>query len=416
VTSGQSFAAVALAAVLVPGTVWAQPAAPPQGKYQLGESLSVTPVVVFVAGHDTNAIRTNTGTPANEFYTVPQVEGWLGRGRTRLNFATAVELAQQQGQQGDQTDVRIRTANQYYVARLDVGGQRIGIQGVAGYRDHYAPPTDFVGFELGIKSRRIETELGTQVTVRPGGRVSLLGLVNLARLRYDASAIFQGSSLQQNLNRDITIYGGEAQVALTPLSSVGASVNYYTDRFLYAPLRNGNGTRYMFSAQFQPLALLAGRAEVGYLKYRALSTRAEYGGPAYNVGLSLTRAPVYLDISGRRTIEYSFDPSQGFYVSSGIDVYSGFSLGTRWEAFGRGSLRRLEPRGFLALQEPFRGIQLYKAGLVRRFGSVLRVGADVERYITGGPGGFDGVRTTVFMIYGGSTRLQRLDRPLPGGF
>ena len=52
--------------------------------------------MVFVAGHDTNAIRTNTGTPASEFYVVPQVEGWLGRGRARLNFASAVEFSRQQ--------------------------------------------------------------------------------------------------------------------------------------------------------------------------------------------------------------------------------------------------------------------------------------------------------------------------------
>jgi len=46
---------------------------------------------------------------------------------------------------------------------------------------------------------------------------------------------------------------------------------------------------------------------------------------------------------------------------------------------------------------------------------LTRIGADVERYVTGGRGGFSGVRTTMFLTYG-STRLQRLDRPLPGGF
>jgi hypothetical protein len=411
----------AAAAVLFPTLALAQTPGPlpvQEGRIPVGEAFSITPAFVFVAGHDTNAIRTNTGTPAQEFYGVPQLEGWLGRGRTRLNFASAVELSQQQGQQNGVQDVRVRTVNQYYVARLDVGGPRIAFQAVGGWRNHYAPPTDFVGFELGIKSRRIETESGAQVSVRPGGRVSLIGLVNLGRLRYDAEEVFEGSSLQQNLNRNITLYGGEMQIAVTPLTSLGASVQYFTDRFLYASERDGNGLRAMAGATFQPLALIAGRADFGYMKYKAIRVGTDYGGPAYNVGLSFTRAPFFFDVSGRRTIEFSFDPSQGFYVSDGIDFFGTIALGNRarWEMFGRAQVRSMEPRGPLATREPFRGLELYKGGLVRRFGDILRIGADIERYVTGGPGGFDGVRSTIFMILGGSTRLQRLDRPLPGGY
>jgi hypothetical protein len=410
-----------VAALLLPGPALAQGQGPlpvAEGRIPLGEVLSITPAVVVVAGHDTNAIRTNTGTPASEFYGVPQVEGWLGRGRNRLNFASAVELSQQQGEQNGVQDVRVRNLNQYYMARLDIGGARIALQAVGGWRNHYAPPTDFVGFELGIKSRRIETESGLQAIVRPGGRISLVGLVNYGRLRYDADEVFQGSSLQQNLNRNITNYGGEVQVAVTPLTSLGASINYYTDRFLYAPERDGNGMRVMAGASFQPLALISGRAEAGYMQYKPLRFPVNYGGPAYNVGLTFTRAPFFVDVAARRSIEFSFDPSQGYYVSDGIDTFGTIALGpgARWEIFGRAQVRGMQPRGPQALREPFRGLELYKGGLVRRFGDILRIGADIERYVTGGPAGFDGVRSTVFMVLGGSTRLQRLDRPLPGGY
>ena len=102
-------------------------------------------------------------------------------------------------------------------------------------------------------------------------------------------------------------------------------------------------------------------------------------------------------------------------MSNGIDIFSTITLGTSWEAFGRASVRGMTPKGPLAQDEAFRAIELYKAGLARRFGAQSKVGTDIERYVTGGPGGFKGVRWTVFMIYG-TTRLQRLDRPLPGGF
>ena len=414
---------IVAASWLVPSAGLAQPpdGSAPQGRYLLGSAVSVTPAVVFVAGRDSNAIRTSTGVPAGEFYVVPQIESWIGRGRVRLNLANAIEFNRQQtqaGQEGDAATLVLNNAtaiNQYHLARIDAGSSRLSLQGTAGFRDHYAPPTDFVGFELGLKSRRIETELGTVATLRPGGRIFYRGLVTASRLRYDADARFQGASLQQNLNRNITLFGGEAQVQLTPLSSAGVSVNYYRDRFLFASDRDGNGLRLMAGGQFAPRALLAGRAEVGYLKYRTVQSNASYGGPAYNVGLSLIKSPVFLDVSGRRSIEYSFDPGRGFYVSNGIDVFSTITLGTSWEAFGRGQVRGMSPKGPLAQNEPFRAIELYKAGVARGFGAVSKIGTDIERYKTGGPGGFSGVRWTVFMIYG-TTRLQRLDRPLPGGF
>lgn len=414
---------VAVAGWLAPAGVVAQPPGEPApvGRYLLGSAISVTPAIVIVAGRDSNAIRTDTGVPAGEFYAVPQIETWVGRGRVRLNLANAVEFGKQQTQAGQEGDVntisltKANTINYYHVARLDAGGARLAVQGVAGYRSHYAPPTDFVGFEIGLKSRRVETELGTTVTLRPGGRVFYRGLVTASRLRYDADVRFRGASLEQNLNRNITLFGGEAGLQLTPLSALGMSVNYYRDRFLFASNRDGNGLRVMAGGQFSPRALLSGRAEAGFLRYRTVETNQDYGGPAYNVGLTFTKAPVFLDVSGRRTIEYSFDPGRGFYVSNAADVFTTVAMRTTWELFGRASVRTMEPRGLLAQDEPFRAIELYKAGLARRFGVATRIGTDVERYVTGGPGGFRGVRWTVFMMYG-STRLQRLDRPLPGGY
>ena len=139
--------------------------------------------------------------------------------------------------------------------------------------------------------------------------------------------------------------------------------------------------------------------------------------PRTLLGLSVTRAPFFLDVSGRRTIEYSFDPGQGFYVSDGIDVYSAVALGTRWEIFGaRLGSRHGAARAAGGTTSRSARSSCTRAGLARSLGQLFKLGADVERYVTGGPGGFDGVRATVFLVYGGTTRLQRLDRPLPGGF
>ena len=59
---------------------------------------------------------------------------------------------------------------------------------------------------------------------------------------------------------------------------------------------------------------------MGYLGYKTVLTGATYGGPAYNLGLAL-RGHLAVDVSGRRAIEFSFDPGKGFFVSNGIEVF-----------------------------------------------------------------------------------------------
>jgi hypothetical protein len=405
-----------LLVALTPAAVSAQPVLPPTGRINLGP-LSVTPAMVVVFGRDSNAIRTSTGQPAAEVYGVPQVEIGLGRARTRLNFSGAVEFSQQQKSvSSDPADgtQRAGTINQYYLLSGQTGTPRLSLFGSASHRDHYAPPTDFAGFERGLKSRRIERDFLGSVRLRPGGRISFGGLATRAQLRYDADEVFQGVSLEQNLNRNITSYGGDTQVALTPLSGIGVSATYFQDRFLYAPLRDGNGLRVSALAEFSPMALLAGRVEIGYLKYTTLITRAEYGGPGYNFGLSLNKAGVVLDVSGARAIEFSFDPGQGYYISNGLDVTLVWRLQS-WDVFSWGQLRLLQPQGPLSAREAPRVIRGFKGGIARRFGTSTRIGTDIEYYSTAGGDGFSGVRSTIFFSYG-STRLLRLDRPLPGGF
>ena len=250
-------------ALVVPALVGAQTTeGAPGGRYLLGSSVSVTPAVVFVAGHDSNAVRTSIGTPASEVYAVPQMETWIGRGRVRLNLADAVEFSRQK----DESGVSKARTNHYHVVQLDAVGPRVEFQAGGSYRDHYAPPTDFAGFELGLKSRRIERQMGTAITLRPGGRVSFAANADRAALRYDADARYRGVSLEKNLNRDISTVGGDARVALTPLSSAGVAVSFFRDRFLFAPDRDGNGMNLSAVAQFSPRALVSGRVEVGYLK------------------------------------------------------------------------------------------------------------------------------------------------------
>jgi hypothetical protein len=397
-------AAASLLLLIVP-VAHAQPA--PEGRYEFGGFMSFTPTVTFVGGHDTNHIRTPSGVSASEYYFAPQVEGWVGRGRTKVNFASAVSY---QGETAQHSSVW----NHFNSARINLGGPRLRIQGLLSHRNHYAPPTDFVGFAIGFKSQRIENIFEGIVDYKPG-RLGVGAVIRQSQLRYDPDERFLGNSLQFQLNRNDFTVGGSMSVSITPFSSVLASVDLTRSRFLYNPAGDGNGFRFLVGGEFSPGALFSGRAQVGYMRYTTVQTQRTYSAPSYLVGLSLDRGPVFFDVSGSRVIDLSFDPSRGFYVTTGLDAYSSFRIGRSWETFLRGSLRHLTPQGFISGDQQVKRISITKGGVAYRLGRLIRVGSEVERYNWGAPGAFHGVRVTAFVIYGAG-RVIRLDRPLPGEF
>ena len=222
----------------------------------------------------------------------------------------------------------------------------------------------------------------------PGGRIVYKARAALAQLRYDADARFQGVSLEQNLNRNITTFGADAQLSLTPLSSASLAVSGFRDRFLFAPDRDGDGVNVMAGAAFSPRALLSGRAEVGYLGYTTVQTGTQYGGPAYR-SRSVIRAVTRVRRRVRQTIDTDqLRPRKGVLRlerDGGVfDIDAGLRLGGLWSGRSarpdaQGSARRA-------------GAVSWHRELQGRVSAPIRRGheggTDVERYVTGGPGGF----------------------------
>ena len=380
---------------------------PEKGRYPLGDYVSATPAVVMVGGYDTNFARTNIGAAAREFYVSPQLQAFLGKGRTRLSGTGAVEV---------QRVTNGNTVNNYVSADGQTGTDMLGVQAAFIRRDHYAPPTDFVGFEIGIRSRRVEHEYRGSVTVAPG-RARLSTAVEHFRLRYDADQVYEGSSLHDNLNRNTTWLSGTADVAITPFTAVTGSVAHVDDSFLYAPYRDGSGWRALAGVALSRRAVVSGFAQLGVLNYQSKLTRVKYSGPAHLVDLQFARRAVFLDLQANREIRFSFDPTRGFYLSNGFDAFGTLTLRRRIETFLRASTRRLTPEGPGKLLEQARNVWLVKGGAAYRLSSFTRFGVEVEHYNydENTPGGFVGTRYIAFMIWG-PDNLVRLDRPLPGQF
>jgi hypothetical protein len=284
------------------------------------------------------------------------------------------------------------------------------VRGLVSNRNHYAPPTDFVGFELGIRSRRIENTFEGEFGLAPiGHRLRASVTAKRAALRYNADQRFEESSLHFNLNRDNTIVSTQVGWAVSPLTSVTAEVDVSRDKFLYVPGQNGRGTAMMLGVETKPLGMMTAIAQWGQLSYTDLNGHSATV-PTFSGVVALSRGQSLLTVNASRNITFSFNAGTGFYVQSGLDSYLSLKVGQSLEPYIREQWRLLKPQGALASEGAFTGAQRLKGGLAFRIGQ-LRIGPEVERYTYSGPGAFAGWRGVVFMVFG-SDRIVRMDRPV----
>jgi hypothetical protein len=380
---------------------FAQIETPPEGRIPVATGLSVTPAVYYFAGYDTDLIRTQGGRPGQENYVAPQIEGWLDRGRIHASFVNALSY---------QTGGGTSSWNHFNSAQFHSDGGLFRVRGLVSNRNHYAPPTDFVGFELGIRSRRIENTFEGEFGLAPiGHRLRASVTAKRAALRYNADQRFEESSLHFNLNRDNTIVSTQGGWVVSPLTSVTAEVDVSRDKFLYVPGQNGRGTAMMLGVETKPLGMMTAIAQWGQLSYTDLNGHSATV-PTFSGVVALSRGQSLLTVNASRNITFSFNAGTGFYVQSGLDSYLSLKVGQSLEPYIREQWRLLKPQGALASEGAFTGAQRLKGGLAFRIGQ-LRIGPEVERYTYSGPGAFAGWRGVVFMVFG-SDRIVRMDRPV----
>ena len=405
-TTHLAMACVSLALFSTAAAAQTQSETPSIGTIPLTPNLSVTPTVFYESGYDTDLLRTAGGGPGAEKYVAPQIEGWFNRGHTEINFQSAIALQDAGG---------ASNWNRYGATQINSDGGLFGYRALASHRNHYAPPTDFVGFELGIKSRRVENTFEGEFRLQPvNHRIRASVVAKRLGLRYDADQRFQGSSLQFNLNRDTTISSGKVGWALTPLTSVTASVDLQRDHFLFVQGADGHGRTLMVGVETRPLGIMTGTAQWGQLTYTDDVTGRSLSVPTFDVALTLSRGRSTLTINGSRLISFSFNAGSGFYVQTGLDTYLSMKLGKSFEPFVRHMLRRVGPQDLIGpdAAAAFTGVQKVKGGLAYRVGR-MRFGPEVEVYEHHGPGGFSGWRAIGFLIFG-SDRVLWMDRPLIG--
>lgn len=331
-------ATFALLFVLWPGICRAQrpdDTGPPQtieevrkvARVHVGPFYLTPGVNIKEVGVDTNVF--NDGEKAKSDFTAtasPLANMWLPVARRALfhAFAASDLVWYTRFASERSVDPQVSGDGSFFVHRLTVTG---------GYA--YLNTRQRPNYELDLRSRRLERTgtLGVKYAMTPKFSVAVSGRHSI--LEYDADAVFEGTQLHDTMNRRTTGGAVELRQRLTPLTSIGLRAEAFGDRFPFAPERNADSVRVMPGVEFQPRALLKGSAYVGYRSFRAKNPALlpDFSGLVSDVTLGYTlKGSMAFKIHHARDVEYSFQPTQPYFVDTTIGLALRRALGSKYDA------------------------------------------------------------------------------------
>jgi hypothetical protein len=250
----------------------------------------------------------------------------------------------------------------------------------------YANVRDRPGFEIDTRAQRTELGLNGGVELRAFAQTSLLVNGSRQRVAFDRNAEFLDSSLQPELNRLSTIYGGGVKHQLTSLTALAFNVSRTEDRFEFSSLRDSNSTTATFGATFDPVALIKGSATFGYRSFRPLSAGLEpFTGATAAVNLSYTLLDTArVAFQATRDVQYSYDVNQPYYVLAGLNFSVAQRLFGPVDVVARVGRQKLAYRdradAAVEVADRVDYVRSYGGGVGYHLGKELRLGFNVDEY------------------------------------
>jgi hypothetical protein len=228
-----------------------------------------------------------------------------------------------------------------------------------------------------------------------------------ARINFEAEE-FRGIDLRSELNRRSEQARADVRMALTPLTTFVITLDAVRDRFDTSRVRDANLGGVTAGFDIKPGALISGTAMVGYRRVDLLDAALpDYSGVVGDVAVGYTLSGrTKFALTGRRRIEYSFEPTEPYYVVTGAGLTLTQALGGGWDVRGIGSRDNLAYRRLVSVKSGERRLERLKtlgAGVGHRVGTDGRIGVDVIHASRQSPDrtrGFQGWRVGGSFIYG----------------
>ena len=286
--------------MLVPAGVYAQGGDPVSAaRFRLGP-FGITPGITVSTGLDSNVLAEQAN-PKSDWMTVasPRIGMWLRSRRVIFelrNSTDFVNFMEYQDQGG------FNTRNE---VRVDVPLNRLMLS--AGYS--FMTTEQRASLEIDARARRRETTLNVGVDIRTASKlfVRLGGSQSVMAFADDATNL--GVNLADTLNRRADVGTAALRYQVTSATTLAFSADVTRERFDLDPTRDSTSLRIAPGVEFDPRAILSGRAYVGIRRFRLTSGLApSFTGPVAAVELSsVIRVATRIGVMVNRDVAYSFD-------------------------------------------------------------------------------------------------------------
>jgi len=189
------------------------------------------------------------------------------------------------------------------------------------------------------KRRNDGVQVGTDVRLTAKASVRLY--TGRSHIEYQPNSLYRETDLARSLNHTGSFEGLGFRYAATPLTTFAMNVEQGRDRFEFSSERNSDSFRVTPSVEFKPLALISGRAAVGFRRLRFREGDVpEFKGVVALVDLQYAfRGRTQFSIGASRDLEYSYIYSN--YVLAGFNSSVTQRLGDAWDVRGTGGRYRL---------------------------------------------------------------------------
>lgn len=187
---------------------------------------------------------------------------------------------------------------------------------------NYARTRQRQNFEIDVRSRQVLVANNAGAIFALGSRVTAQFTAFQRATEYDQDAEFLGAPLAQALNREE--YGGQLQLRhrLTSFTTLLGSASLQHDRFDESSERNSDSVRLMSGFEFNPRALISGRAEVGVRQFKTRDAGLpDYTGVVAALSVVYTlRQRTQFGVTWDRDVSYSFQNDTPYYVENGLGL------------------------------------------------------------------------------------------------
>ena len=367
-------------AVCWPSIAGAQTDAVNAARFRLGP-LGVTPSISIASGVDSNVLAEPTN-PKSDMVTVanPRVQLWLRMRRLVVEVqnstdATSFRQYREQSWLGTRNDVR-----------MDLPINRVRLSAT----HSFTTTEQRANVEIDARARRRESSSTVGADIRATTKTFVRVAATASQLAFESEAANLGVNLAETLNRRTTRGSVALRYQATGATTVAMAVDMSREAFELAPSRDSTSIRLTPGIEFDPRAIISGRAYVGYRRFTITSGLAPaFKGVVAAIELnSVVREATRLGIQLSRDAAYSFDVTTPYYLMTGGGASVSRRLGARWEISVNASRQTLRYSGARApaagtVDEPAGGrrdvVSSYSGGLSFLFTDGVRIGFAVDR-------------------------------------